>query len=378
MSTAVTANFRPHAANGAAYFGAACDASCYSNDAFAYSLSGGFANTVSPMATGTAAASPKASVAANDGVNRDPSHTLLIVDAACELPKDWLSTNGVLVLPHRVIVDGETYIDSHGEKLALKLFRRLARSDVSSAHCEALSASETHDYLQVALSHGVKRAIVITSASSRSNIYANSLAVRHWVQTKDRELREKNPLAPFEMWVIDSQTMFTGQAVIVAEAVCQLNAGVTGAKLVAHLDAMRPQVHSFMVPSEQHGECARKPGSIGLSHGLNKALRGHSAIHTCGEKNEVCFEARQFDDVTKRVLETAIAKVREGLLVPHVCASYAGELTDIRSNTAFVALETACERRGVTLHLSTMSVAGGISAGAGALCIAFACRSLLP
>jgi fatty acid-binding protein DegV len=372
MDTAVTARLRSPAANCAPL----SEASCYSSDAFAYSLSGGFASTVSPMAA-TVAAARSANAAANDPACRDVPRTLLIVDAACELPKQWLNENGVIVLPHRVVVDGETHLDSRNEKLSLQLFRRFARREASKAHCEALSASETRDYLRVALHHGIEHAVEIASASSRSRIYLNSLAAaQNLMLAQDRARRAKRVLAPFKMWVVDSQTMFAGQAVIVAEAVRQLRAGIAAPKLVQQLDALRPNVHSLIVPSEYPREFARNPGSGWLSYGLDKALRMRSAIHACGEKNEACFKARRFDDVAKQVFDMTVTKVREGLLVPQVCVSYAGELGDVRTNKEYVALETVCQRRGVALQLSTMSAAGGISAGAGALSMAFACRSL--
>ena len=66
--------------------------------------------------------------------------------------------------------------------------------------------------------------------------------------------------------------------------------------------------------------------------------------------------------------------VRRGLTAPVVCVSYAGNLEDIRTSTAFRDLRDACKWHKVQLILSTMSMTGGLNVGADAFAIGFACK----
>jgi fatty acid-binding protein DegV len=160
-----------------------------------------------------------------------------------------------------------------------------------------------------------------------------------------------------------------------------LQAGMPAQRLVQHLDTLRHHVHTLVVPKDlfylYSRAKAKGDNSVGwLTYNLGKALDIKAVVHAHAGKTEPCMKVRGFDDAIKRVLEIATMKVREGLITPTVCVSYAGYVEDVRNWIPYIALETVCQRRGVKLHLSTMSLTGGINVGAGALSVAFACKSL--
>jgi fatty acid-binding protein DegV len=122
---------------------------------------------------------------------------------------------------------------------------------------------------------------------------------------------------------------------------------------------------------------AKGDNSVGwLTYNMGSALDIKAVVHAHAGNTEPCMKVRGFDEAINRVLGIAATKVREGLLTPAVCVSYAGPVEEVRQWRPFIALETLCQRRGIAVHLSTMSLTGGINVGAGAFSVAFACQNL--
>jgi DegV family protein with EDD domain len=357
----------------------------YSSDAYAYSTHGGHAKSadVPPLADNVhrlpgAHRAPVAAAAAPKAVNE----TLLITDAACDLPAEWLAANGVAVLPIKIHVDDWHLVDLHDEFDTLEFFRKDIATKGMRAQSEPLSPLETRDFVQSNLRKEINTVIEIAIASSRSKIYMNSLAAAQNLMLMHGRVRRNMGIhEPFKMWVVDSETVFAGQGVLVAEAVRQLNAGMNAAKLTTHLDTLRHYVHTLVVPKDLFYLYSRAKikgdNSVGwLTYNVGKMLDIKAVVHAHAGKTEPCMKVRGYDDAIKRVMDIVIAKVREGLITPIVTVSYAGNIDEVRENASFVALESVCMRRGVTLHLSTMSMTGGLNVGAGALSVGFACKSL--
>ena len=187
--------------------------------------------------------------------------------------------------------------------------------------------------------------------------------------------------SPFKTWVVDSETGFTGQGVMVYEANRQLTAGVSASDVADRMEQLRHQVHTFMVPKDLFYlyKRAREKGDDSLSwisYNVARALDIKPIIHAHGGVTEPVLKVRGHFEALERVLTMAMVHVRRGLSAPVVCASYAGNLEDIRTTTAFRNLRDACQWHNVELTLSTMSMTGGLNVGADAFSIAFACKEL--
>jgi fatty acid-binding protein DegV len=186
---------------------------------------------------------------------------------------------------------------------------------------------------------------------------------------------------PFKTWVVDSETGFTGQGVMLYEANRQLNAGVSAPEVAAHMERLRHQVHTLMVPKDLFHlyKRAREKGDQSLSwlsYNVARALDIKPVIHGHGGVTEPVLKIRGHFEALERVMALAMRHVKRGLTVPAVCVSYAGNLEDIRTCTAFRDLRDACNWQNVELILSTMSMTGGLNVGADAFAIGFACEKL--
>ena len=313
----------------------------------------------------------------------DRKRTLLVVDAACDLPTEWLRQHNVCVLPITVQVDDWTLIDSHDEFDTSEFFHKdLAARGVRAATVP-LSPIETRAYLQSHLEPHIDYVLQLTITASRSKIYLNSLAAMQALTTShNRVRRELGNRDPFRTWVVDTETGFTGQGVMVAEAIRQLDAGVPAPHVAAAMERLRRQVHTLVVPKDLFYlyTRAREKGDKSLSWlGYNVAQRLdiRPVIHAHAGHTGPLLKVRGHEEALDRTIRLCIDQVKRGLTVPVVCLSYAGDLDDVRALPAFSDLRVACQWHGVQMILSTMSMTGGLNVGADAFSIAFATQSVI-
>ena len=121
----------------------------------------------------------------------DRARTLLVVDAACDLPAAWLREHGVCVLPIHVHVDGCTLIDSRDEETAVEFFASDHAGHDVAASTQPMTPADTCTFLLSHLTSEIDFALQISIASSRSRIYLNSLAAMQALTTPHNRARDK-------------------------------------------------------------------------------------------------------------------------------------------------------------------------------------------
>ena len=314
---------------------------------------------------------------------QDRERTLVVVDAACDMPSEWLADNDVAVLPIKLsVADWELY-DTHNEFDAMEFFRKDLSGRGSGASTTPLNPVETRDFIQSFLNERIDNVLQVTIAAGRSRIYMNSLAAMSQLTViHNRVRRAIGNRSPFKTWVIDSETGFTGQAVLLAETVRQLNTGIAAAGVATSIEQLRSKVHTLMVPKDLFClyKRAREKGDRSLtwlSYNLAQALDIKPIVHAHAGLTEPLLKVRGHQEALDRAIAIASDHVTRGLIIRTVCASYAGNLEDIRTLKSYRYLREACHRHNVELVLSTMSVTGGINVGINAFSIAFACDELI-
>jgi DegV family protein with EDD domain len=317
-----------------------------------------------------------------DAATHDLARTLLVVDAACDMPTEWLNDNHVAVLPIKVVVDDRDFLDTHNEFDAMEFFRKDLATRGVSASTTPLSAAESREFVQSNLADDVDFVLQITIAAGRSKIYLNSLSAMHNLTAAHNRVRRGiGNRAPFKTWVIDSETGFTGQGVMIAEAVRQLKRGVNMPEVAANMEKLRHRVHTFVVPKDLFYlySRAKEKGDQSLSwlsYNVARMLDIKPIIHGHGGTTEPVLKVRGYVEALERIIGIAARQVTRGLSAPTVCVSYAGNLEDVRIMPAYRGLREACRAAKIELVLSTMSMTGGLTVGADAFSIAFACDTL--
>ena len=313
----------------------------------------------------------------------DRQRTLVVVDAACDMPSDWLAENNVVVLPIKLSIDDWDLYDTHNEFDATEFFRKDLSARGSSASTTPLGPVESRDFIQSYLNERIDYVLQVTIAAGRSRIYMNSLAaMSHLTVIHNRVRRAIGNRSPFKTWVVDSETGFTGQAVLLAETVRQLNNGVAAADVAASIEQLRGTVHTLVVPKDlfylyKRGHEKGDRSLSWLSYTVAQALDIKPIVHAYAGHTEPILKVRGHPEALDRAIAIAADHVARGPTIRTVCASYAGNLEDIRTLASFRLLRDICKRHNVELVFSTMSVTGGINVGVDAFSIAFACDKLI-
>ena len=313
----------------------------------------------------------------------DRERTLVVVDAACDMPNEWLAENNVVVLPIKLSVDDWELYDTHNEFDAMEFFRKDLSARGNRASTTPLGPHESRDFIQSYLNEKIDFVLQVTITAARSRIYMNSLAAMSQLTViHNRVRRAIGNRSPFKTWVVDSETGFTGQGVLLAETVRQLNNGVAAADVAVSIEALRSTVHTLVVPKDLFYlyKRAREKGDRSLSwlsYNVAQALDIKPVVHAHAGNTEPIFKVRGHQEALDRTIGIVADHVTRGLTIDTVCASYAGNLEDISTLASYRELRDICQRHNIELVLSTMSVTGGINVGIDAFSIAFACNEMI-
>lgn len=379
-TTPASARFRTNAQ------GAPGEVARYVADAYAYSLSGGLVAVRKPRqevaATTPATHHVSDSVAVPGTGGHDAARALLVTDAACDLPEDWLAARRVLVLPFRVRNPRGSQTDGRNGAADVERRREFFDHELNRAEPDAqvlpLSVAGTGDCVHERLLASTDFVLEIAQASRRGNAYMNSLtAAQNLMLQHGRARRQQGIARPFKMWVIDSTTALNGQGVLVCECARLLDDGISVPRVVQQIDGLRQQVRTLVVPADvsffqRRSRLDGEAPLAWLSYGVGKVLDRTPLVRAQGAELSVVTQLRGFDAAVARAFDSVTQQVRTGLAAPFVCVSFAGDETSVRQLPAFIALEDACLRHQVTLHLASMSMGNALLVGRGALAVSFA------
>ena len=345
----------------------------YGHEAYSYSLPGGFARDDSPLQP-TSDAQQLAEQPEVDLHQR----TLLVTDAASDLPADWRAQEGIVLLPMKLRNREISRLD-HGDDDEALRFASKQRAAIEGATLTlAPTITTTGELIGQQLRDETDFVLQIAMSSMRSNCYANSLtAAQKLMVMRSRDRRRSGNTRPFKMWVVDSRARFNGHGVLVAECARLLRANVALPQTVQQIDGLRQHVKTLVVPRELslfHRSGALSGGS--LSHWLARSVgqyfdRVPIALASADDVS-VMSTQRGFEAAANHAIARATRSVEAGLEAAFVCASYAGDIDDLRQVEAFAELAASCEKHGIILLTGAMSMTNAAILGGGSLLLSFA------
>ena len=184
------------------------------------------------------------------------------------------------------------------------------------------------------------RVLVITVSSTRSPVFENATKASFMILSGYKERRKAAGLEEqFALRVLDSKTLFTGQGVVVYEALRLLQGGqaeVAFDRLRQHVESFSQDVHAYLVPQDLFYVRARAHQKGDKSVGWFKYQMGtmldiKPILKAYRGETEAVETVRGFDGAMKKLFQMAGEAVEKGLLTKVVCMSYAGNPEDVKS-----------------------------------------------
>lgn len=308
----------------------------------------------------------------------------LVMDASCDLPQAYVNQHHITVLPIQVDVDGQVFADRRDESETQRFLDQELGARSHAAHTEPYSAEAIQALFLDELVTRFDCVFCLTITAARSPIHANATKASFGVLQNYRAAREQAGLqGPFLLRVIDTQSLFTGAAIVVVEAVRQLGQDHTAAQIREHLTDISRNAYGYMLPRDLHylRSRARKKGdrSVGfIGAALGSALDIKPILRGWRGQTSPVAKMRGFDTGAETLFRHTAERIHAGLLVPAVTLSYGGPLNDLRALPGYDQVPEACSASGVELLESPMSITGMVNVGEGALAVGFACEEYTP
>jgi len=308
----------------------------------------------------------------------------LTVDSACDLPRTYLDRHNVVVLPIAVKIDNTIFSDERDPDATLRFYRESLGERGHQAETLPYTVEQIRELFLTRLVCDFEFVFCLTITSTRSPIHENCVTASREILRFYHPIRQEAGLKGiFQMRVIDSQTLFAGQAIGVLEAVKMIEAGESHTAIYERLGFLAKNTYAYMLPRDLYYLRARaaKKGDKSVSWfraALGTALDIKPLLQAYRGQTGAVGKAKGFEGGSKLLLGYVADRVRQGLLSPHVNLSYGGELEKLYALPGYDDLARTCEQHGVELGATGMSITGMVNVGEGALTVGFAAEPHTP
>jgi DegV family protein with EDD domain len=307
------------------------------------------------------------------------SNTCIIVDSACDLSADFIQANQIEVLPIAVRFGNQTFVDTRNEADTVALYKQEFDKRGIDAETAAYSIEQITDTIANHIAPNYDNALILTISSSRSPLFQNARKSIFLNLNRFKEAREGTGRdAYFSVRVLDTETLFTGEAIIAHEAVRLIREQQLPLnKLSTPLEQLSRKVYAYVIPRDLYfiHKRGKKKGdkSVGwLSYKIGNMLDVKPIIQAHRGETEPVMKASGFDAALKKLLEHAMQQIKRGLATKLVAISYAGDLQELNKFPVIDQFIKFAEQNGVEVMVSVMSTTAAVNIGTGSFSLAFA------
>jgi DegV family protein with EDD domain len=302
----------------------------------------------------------------------------VVVDASCDLPRSYLESHGIHVLPNVLSFGKKRFEDARDPEATMNLFRRLIADKSVEVTSQACGVDQIRDLFLEEVVADYDRVLVVSACARRSEVFKNATEASYAILQSYRELRnEAGQSGSFALRVLDSATLCAGHALVACRAVTEASTGaVPFEKLRTSLKYEAGRVRTLLVPNDLFYVRHRGlggPGDMlgGSDYALGRMARLRPVIEVSGGESRVAGRGRGFESAASVALDQAREAVRRGLGAPVVTLSFGGDPRLVRDLHAYQDLEAQAASQRVELHLAVMSATMGVRLGPGALSVAW-------
>lgn len=303
----------------------------------------------------------------------------IAVTATCDLPPDFLKRFAMPVLPVRIRHGESQLLDRRDPDQTEAFYRHQTARRELHGESEPLSPAEVAQFLEREVIQHYPNVLLITINSQRSQIYANCVRANTEHGARFKALRrEEGRFELFRMQVLDSESMFTGEAVLAWEAVRMTrDPQLIMSDLTSRLSELRKGLVAYMVPKDLYFLHARSSAkgdrSVGwFSYKLGSMLDMKPVVRCLNGETEPVERVSGFDKALDSVFERARAAIDQGLRIPYVAISIAGNLEEFRSHRGYRDFIIYARNHEIYTSLALMSATSAMNVGPGAFSLAYA------
>ncbi len=302
----------------------------------------------------------------------------IVVDSACDLPRDFIERERITILPITVRIGDAVLADHRDEAATLAFLQSHIAQRGAEAETTPFTVQQIHDLFLSRLVLDYDYVFCMTITKTRSPVFDNAMQASFTILNEYKPVRAAAGNAtPFALRVIDTQTLFAAQGVLAVEAARLRAAGEGAPRMRARLEHLALHTHGYLVPPDLYyiRNRARKKGDRSvslLSAALGTALDIKPILHGNRGHTGPVAKIKGFGPAVEKLFEVTCQRIASGLMTPTVCLSYGGELGEMRALPGYARLREACADHNIEVFESVMSLTGMVNVGKGALVVGFA------
>jgi len=303
----------------------------------------------------------------------------LVVDSACDLPLEYLRQHELTLLPITVRIGDAVLADQRNEQATLEFLENKSEELMAQAETQPFTVQQVQDLFLKKLVIDYDYVFCMTIAKSRSPVHDNAQQASFAILNDYKGPRTAAGITtPFALRVIDTQSVFAGQAVAAVEAVRLRDAQEGAPKMRARIEQIALSTQAYMVVRDLNYLRARTrhrgDRSVSfLSATLGSALDIKPVLHCNRGETGPVAKVKGFDNAAEKLFTFAARRVRDGkLLTPTLVMSYGGPLDEMRRLPGYAELIETCKAHRIEVFESLMSLTGMVNTGKGSLTLGFA------
>ncbi|WP_283151081.1 DegV family protein [Silvimonas soli] len=303
----------------------------------------------------------------------------IVTDSCCDLPRSFLDEHGIVILPITIHgSDGQTFLDSRDPQATQAFYRDRLTGGATGFESSPFSTDEIRKLFLDKLVVEFDYVFCLTVMSSRSRIHEYATQASLSILNSYKPIRESAGVTgPFSLRVFDSNNLFTGQGLMVAEVARMAAAESSTLEIIRHIERLQKTTQAFLIP-ENLGQLrtqARRKGdkSVGLmSYMMGSALDIKPVVRGFQGDTQPVGRVRGFEAGVQKLFDLAVTHIESGLDAPTICVSYGGDPARVAALPGFSRLEKVARQHEVRVLVCEMSLTAGVNIGTGGVSVAFA------
>jgi len=291
----------------------------------------------------------------------------IIIDSVASLPEYILKSRPIKILPVTITIDGKEQPDTYSESELRKIYKNKKINSDSDINTIPPNSEEISEFIMREIVPHHHYAICQTTSAEHSPIYGAFTDSAHHIAKKSRDLRDSLGIThPFYMSYINSATSNAGQGLIAMYGDIMLSRGVDHQKYKENVEKFKAATKTFTIVKDIL-YTRNRAKSLGIeSVGLPTAMIGQAIgvspiIRFTRDKMEPIILKPGFGKAVDRVCDYLIDRIGEGLFLPMINISYAGDLKDLKQFKSFRKLQKVAEKKKIKLLVGMMSLCGCIN-----------------
>lgn len=302
----------------------------------------------------------------------------LVVDSVAALPEFVFKTRPIKVLPITININGQVKPDSIDEQGLIDIYEGSELSIKSAITTAPPTPDQIRKFILTEVAPFSDYAICQSLSRVVSPIFDNFEMVSSQIAKESRETRDNLGIEhPFRMTFLNTGTTLAGQGLVALYADMLLSKGVEIQEYTKTIDRFTKVVRTYAIVRDMFYSRKRaiEKGvkTVGFAPALlAKAVGLTPIVEIYNDLTTPIVTKRGFDSAFESIIRYAIDRIKEGLMIPIVNISYAGDLNDIYKLIIIDELNDVAKTHNVKLLFGVMGLGSSTVYGPGGFSIGIA------